>query len=216
MKLKKKPVAVAILLAAALGVATFTVALPEPTSQVGETTRSEDRISLNVGSLNISDCVAFPELTPLNGDTGTACHIWSVHNEEAIRFVSLVGSNVTSVEMMIADLDDPEIFYQIIVDMRESKVDYYKYVGGMWVTDPVVKRTSLTRITWNEVSTIDLAILPGRVDITIPWDAIKGVNSKDRIGFQFIRNEGDTRYVDSLPNKTSVLDRGNWNELILK
>ena len=216
MKLKKKPVAVAILLAAALGVATFTVAIPNPTEQMGTTERSEERISIRDGSLNISDCYAFPELTPLSDDTDINCFIWSTYNDEAIRFVSVVESNVNSVELMLADLDDPEIFYQIIVDMDEKKVDYYKYVGGMWVTNPVIKRTSISRITWNEVGSISLTVLPGRMDITIPWSVIKGVDSRDRIGVQFIRNEGDYRYVDSLPDKTSVLDRGNWNELILK
>lgn len=217
MKLKKKPVIVTAFLLAALGVATFKVATPDPTTQFGDYNRSEARIAVHDSSLNISESQAFPVLTHYEGrDTNTECHIWASYNEDAIRLVSIVNDTTTSVEVFLADLEDPEIFYQIIVNIGDKKVDYYKYVGGMWVRTPIIKRSFMDRVTWDEIDTIDLSVKPDRVDITIPWDAMVGINPKDKIGFQFIRNETNTRYVDSTPKETSVLDRGNWNQLVLE
>lgn len=176
-------------------------------NQTPEMSRSH-HVTYYSDDLNFSGVKALPEL-----QEDPTVWVWSVYNKEAISFY-VEKEDSETFQLMFANLNNPEIFYQLCIHPKSDEVNAYKYVGGIWTVDgKLVRRSSLRRVVWNEIGMINFSTTEKTVSITIPWSAIKGITTSDRIGIQIIEGSGDSIAWDSRDDRTSFLDRRTWNEL---
>jgi hypothetical protein len=206
MKTRGKLTIAAAILAVSLGTFYFNDPVDPPAD-----TRENERISVFSHTLDYSNVRAFPAL-----QNDSSVWIWSVHNDEILSFY-IRKSDESIFELMISDLDRPEVFYQVQVMPSDNEANFYKYVGGIWNVDGngLVRREPLTRVLWEQVNLIDISEDGVTIRIDIPWEAIPGITITDRIGIQIAEGEGESRAWDSLDPQTSILDRRSWNQLNL-
>ena len=175
---------------------------PPPTKDRG------DRVSYYSNDLDFAGVKSLPAL-----QNDTTVWVWSVYNDDAISFF-VEKRDSDSFQIMLADLDNPETFYQLAIHPESDEVNVYKYVGGLWDNkDGFITRTSLFRVLWEEIEQVKIVTSPTTISLNIPWSSIRGITPTDRIGIQIVEGSGANLAWDSRDEKTSFLDRRSWNEL---
>jgi len=170
-----------------------------------------DRISYHSSSLSVDGVDALPSLF-----NDPSVWVWSTHNEESL-FFHVKKEDRQVFEIFLADLDNPETFYQLMIDPLSDEITAFKYVGGLWrINEDNVSRTALHRVIWEEIGEVIINIKGNNIDITIPWSSIRGITPKDKIGIQITEGPESERAWDSRDERTSFLDRRTWNQLFLK
>lgn len=184
-----------------------------------------------VENLSVGEINSFPELIKLGKSEGKSdAYVWAVHNTEKIKFVfktkyydnDEIGRELwekNSIELYLADENDTNIFYQIIVSFDDS-IQFLKYQGGQWKdTTPsgerLVSREPQVKLAWAPSEQIKINREDGNVEIVIP---ISEINIKvENLITQVIHNidGGKNRFVLSLNDITNAeQDRRGWKKLV--
>lgn len=181
-------------------------------------------------TLSVGDCYSFPKLVPLGKSQGESdLYVWSVHNDSYIKFVFQSGLFDTkasgekpwerdSVEVYISNVDNPNIFYQVIIPFKGS-VTYLKYEGGNWKDKTpegatVISKDYQWEIKWDGTQEVDVDINENVVSVEIPFE-ITNIPT-DKMIVQIIHNVdgGKNRFVSALhPVTKNEQDRRGWLKL---
>jgi hypothetical protein len=196
--------------------------------QTGLETRNTKPSITFVENLSVKNSQSFPELFKLGDSRSKSdAFIWAVHNKENIRFVfktehydtDEIGDELwqkNSIELYLADKNDINIFYQIIVSFNDN-IQFLKYQGGKWsdklpTGERLISREPQFKLAWSPSEKIKINREDGNIEILIPFSEIN-IKAEDLI-VQVIHNidGGKNRFVLSLNKDTNAeQDRRGWS-----
>lgn len=139
---------------------------------------------------------------PFPGIPGNGNFVWSVYNDD---YLSIYTDEDYKMDLLLSSEGNHSIYYQIIVSNNGVPNYFYKWGGGEWEENPIIRRSPLHRIIWFSAKDIDVDQTKG-IRVNIPWSSMPLLKGEILINIKLGPNQ---RPLTDNP-KTNAHDRNHW------